>query len=265
QRSKEENDRAFQELRESLQRSKEENDRANQELREFLERSRQELQESLQRSKEENERAHQEMREYFRRVQEEHDRMIQQMREEQQETERRRRELEERTERRFQELMAEMRAFSQRLDRVERDVAELKGYRLEDYYRDNATAILGRYFRSLKVLDKGEYLQRINEQAPLSDEEWKQLVSTDLLLRGRHWSTGTDYLMVWEISWKIDRSDVLRAVQRAELLRRWEENTLPVVAGKTITVGAQRLAQQSGVFVVLETSVINGTSLSPRG
>ncbi|GBC96191.1 hypothetical protein HRbin16_01993 [bacterium HR16] len=70
--------------------------------------------------------------------------------------------------------------------------------------------------------------------------------------------------MAWEISWKIDRSDVQRAIQRAELLRRWESNTLPVVAGKDITQGARRMAQQSGVLVVLDTLVVDGANLASQ-
>ncbi len=185
-----------------------------------------ELSVSLQRSREENDRAFKEMRENTQLMKEETDRVI---------------------------------------DRLQRDTAELKGYHLEEYYRHHATAILGRYFRSLKVVDKGDYLQKLHEQSPMTDEEWRQLVSADLFLRGRHQPSGAEYLTVWEISWKIDRSDVQRAIQRAELLRRWEANTLPVVAGKNITQGARRMAQQSGVLVVQETTVINGTSLAARG
>ncbi len=251
QRSREENDRAFAELRESLQRSKEENDRSFAELRESLQRSKEEndrafaeLRESLQRSKEENDRAFAELRESLQRSREENDRAFKEMRENTQ-------------------LMKE--ETDRVIDRLQRDTAELKGYHLEEYYRHHATAILGRYFRSLKVVDKGDYLQKLHEQSPMTDEEWRQLVSADLFLRGRHQPSGAEYLTVWEISWKIDRSDVQRAIQRAELLRRWEANTLPVVAGKNITQGARRMAQQSGVLVVQETTVINGTSPAARG
>ncbi len=223
-------------LEEALVRLAEESAKTDQKLRE--------LAESLRLSREENDRAFQELRESLQRSREENDRV-------------------------FQELRAYSQRMKEETDRIiqhmQRDTAELKGYHLEDYYRNHAAAILGRYFRSLKVVDKGEYLQKLHEQSPIDDEEWKQLVSADLFLRGRHQPSGAEYLMAWEISWKIDRSDVQRAIQRAELLRRWEPNTLPVVAGKDITEGARRMAQQSGTLVVLETTVINGTSLAVRG
>jgi len=222
-------------LEEALARLAEESIRTDQKLRELaesLQRSKEEndrafaeLRVSLQRSMEENDRAFQEMREHTKWMKEENDRIIQQM---------------------------------------QQDTAELKGYHLEDYYRHHATAILGRYFRSLKVVDKGEYLQKLHEQSPIGDEEWKQLVSADLFLRGRYQPSGAEYVMAWEISWKIDRSDVQRAIQRAELLRRWESNTLPVVAGKDITQGARRMAQQSGVLVVLDTLVVDGANLASQ-
>ncbi len=175
-----------------------------------------------------------------------------------------------RDERRFHELIGSLHTLSetvrllvQRMDRWETDMGSVKGITLEMFYRDNATSILGRHFQRLRIIDKGEYLQQAQEHQPLSDSDWRQLVSTDLLVRGTHRPSGKEYLMAWEVSWVVDRSDVERAAQRAEILRRWEPNTLPVVAGKGITAGAQEAAQARGVLIVLDTLVVDGANLAP--
>lgn len=183
-------------------------------------------------------------------------------------TDRRLQEWAQRNEERFRDVLdglhtlsETMRLLVQRIDRWETDVGSVKGITLELFYRDNATSILGRHFQRLKIVDKGEYLQQVQEHQQLSDSDWRQLVSTDLLVRGVHRQSGKEYLMVWEVSWVVDSSDVERAAQRAEILRRWEPNTLPVVAGKGITAGAQEAAQVRGVLVVLDTVVVDGSGL----
>ena len=66
--------------------------------------------------------------------------------------------------------------------------------------------------------------------------------------------------MVWEVSWIVDRNDVERAERRARILRRWEPNALPVVAGNGITAGAHEAAQLHGVLVILDTLIADTTS-----
>ncbi len=180
-------------------------------------------------------------------------------------TDRRLQEWAQRNEERFRDVLdglhtlsETMRLLVQRIDRWETDMGSVKGITLELFYRDNATSILGRHFQRLKIVDKGEYLQQVQEHQQLSDSDWRQLVSTDLLVRGVHRQSGKEYLMAWEVSWVVDSSDVERAAQRAEILRRWEPNTLPVVAGKGITAGAQEAAQVRGV---LDTVVVDGSGL----
>ncbi|GIV14606.1 MAG: hypothetical protein KatS3mg022_0041 [Armatimonadota bacterium] len=252
-----------------IQEYREKADQQIQEIRasteEYRQRAEQQIQEIRASTEEYRQRAEQQIQEIRASTEEYRQRaeqQIQEIRAETQELRRVHQELEDRTERRFQEVMSEMRSMSRRLDKVEKDLGEVKGYTLEQYYRNNAPAILGRYFRGLKVIDKGEYLQRMQERAPLTDEEWQQLVSADLLLTGKDWQSGADYLLCWEISWVIDSTDVERALQRAQILRRWEPNTEAVVAGKDITTKARQIATQNKVFLVLDTAVLNGKELS---
>ncbi|GIV14605.1 MAG: hypothetical protein KatS3mg022_0040 [Armatimonadota bacterium] len=148
-----------------------------------------------------------------------------------------------------------------RFERLERDVGELKGLSLEQYYRNNATALLGLFFRKLRVVDKGRLIDTLYEQRAPTREEWEQISQIDLLVKGIHRSSDEERLLVWEISWTVDEQDVSRAMQRSELLRQWGLNTVPVVAGKGITGNARATALSSGVLVLLDTTPIDGSGL----
>lgn len=162
---------------------------------------------------------------------------------------------------RMDELIARMDTLIARLDTIQDDISELKGFHLEHYYRTNATAILGLFFRNLRVLDKGRLIDSLYEQRPLSREEWEQILAVDLLVTGRHRTTEKEYLMAWEISWTVDENDVLRAIARADLLRQRWMNALPVVAGKGITGNARSLAEARKVLVVLDSFPVDGTGI----
>ncbi|GIV18399.1 MAG: hypothetical protein KatS3mg023_0150 [Armatimonadota bacterium] len=148
-----------------------------------------------------------------------------------------------------------------RFERLERDVGELKGLSLEQYYRNNATALLGLFFRKLRVVDKGRLIDTLYEQRALTREEWEQISQVDLLVKGIHRSSDEERLLVWEISWTVDEQDVSRAIQRSQLLRQWGLNTVPVVAGKGITGNARATALSNGVLVLLDTIPLDGSGL----
>ncbi len=162
---------------------------------------------------------------------------------------------------RVNQLTARMDALVERVGKMQDDLGELKGISLEGYYCHNATAILGYYFRKLKVEDKGRLIEALHDERPLSKEEWQELVAIDLLVSGHHRRTEEEYLMVWEISWTVDESDVQRALQRAELLRQRGFNTLPVVAGRGITGTARTRAEASKVLAVMGSAPLDGTGL----
>jgi chromosome segregation ATPase len=189
--------------------------------------------------------------------------MAAQIEESRRETDQRLRELSEKTDKRFEEMVREIREladtvrdFLRRVDRWETDLGSVKGITLEMFYRDNATSILGRRFRNVALVDKGQYLQQVLEQYEISETEWQQLVSTDVLVRGTYRESGKEYLTVWEVSWIVDSNDVQRAVRRAQTVGRWEQNALPVVAGKGITAGAQEAVEAHGVLVVIDTNLM---------
>ncbi|MGQ9879586.1 MAG: hypothetical protein ACUVSV_01815 [Armatimonadota bacterium] len=45
-------------------------------------------------------------------------------------------------------------------------------------------------------------------------------MAIDLLVTGCQRATDEEQVLVWEISWTVDESDVLRALERAEILRQ---------------------------------------------
>jgi hypothetical protein len=109
------------------------------------------------------------------------------------------------TDQRFAEITSDLRALTETvrnlLRRFDSELGSVKGMTLEMLYRDNATTILGKHFRNLRLVDRGQYLQEMLDQHPITDSEWKQLVSTDVMIQGVHRLTGKEYLMVLEVSW----------------------------------------------------------------
>ncbi len=168
------------------------------------------------------------------------------------------------TDQRFAEITSDLRALTETvrnlIRRFDSELGSVKGMTLEMLYRDNATTILGKHFRNLRLVDRGQYLQEMLDQHPITDNEWKQLVSSDVMVQGVHRLTGKEYLMVWEVSWVIDDHDVERAADRAEILRQWQANALPVVAGKVLTASAHQAAQERGVLVILDSEVLEQTA-----
>ena len=162
---------------------------------------------------------------------------------------------------RVDQLAAQMSALVERVERIEQDLGDLKGLSLEQYYRNNATALLGLFLQKLRVVDKGRLIDSLYEQRALSREEWEQISKIDLLVKGVHRTSGEEYLLVWEISWTVDAEDVSRALERAQLLRRWGLSTVPVVAGKGITGNARTTALSRGVLVLLDTVPLDGSGL----
>ena len=180
------------------------------------------------------------------------------------ETDRRLRELAEyqkASDRRIDQLTERRKAFVERVIEMHYDPGILNGMVLEDYYRDHATSILGKFFKRMRVVETGTHLDSLANQRPLSREDWDKLRVVDLLATGRHRETGQEYLVVWEILWTVDDNDVQRAIARAERRRRWHINTMPVVDAKGITGSAHELAQQRGVIVVSDGTPYDGSGL----
>jgi hypothetical protein len=137
-----------------------------------------------------------------------------------------------------------------RLHKIEDDVGKLKGYVLESRYRDRTPSYFGRFLRRAQVVDLNTLWDVLDQH--LSTEELDEISALDLIVKGKPKDLPEieELYLAIEVSSIMDRSDVLRARQRAELLQEAGYLTIPVVAGEEMTAGAERAARKEGVVLL---------------
>jgi rubrerythrin len=140
---------------------------------------------------------------------------------------------------------------------MRQDIGALKGPTKEWYYRDRAAAIFGRLLTAgqdatQKVI---QHLRAAQQASRLSAEEYQSVLEADLLWSGKLWETGEEVILVLEASWTVHTSDVERAVQRAEVLRRAGLRALPVTAGEEWTEQVEALALRERVVITRDGRV----------
>ena len=139
------------------------------------------------------------------------------------------------------------------------DVGELKGDALERRYRERAYAYFAPLLRRVRVLPGDELLTRLEgavADRQLSEAEAEQVTWADLVIQGRRREDDTEVYLVVEASWQVDVEDVEWAAQRATLFGRTGMTTIPVVAGKTATEAAVRLARTLRVWQITDGRVV---------
>jgi hypothetical protein len=180
---------------------------------------------------------------------------------------------------RFEELQQE---FEERLNRVTAAIEDLtrRVVRLEEivrvltetvanmngrlgnvegwiFERDfKAAARLARYFRRIMEVDLGNFedLDLAHDAGTVSDDDLLQLAQADFVFRARpRGRPSEEVILVGEVSITIDAGDVSRALARADILRKAGLAAEPVVGGKRIAVEARRLAEASGVLVMVDS------------
>ncbi|RKY71536.1 MAG: hypothetical protein DRQ14_07165, partial [Candidatus Latescibacterota bacterium] len=119
---------------------------------------------------------------------------------------------------RVDSLAAQMEALTARVDslteaqvkteetlrRLGIDVAELKGDSLERKYREKAPAYFGPLLRRAKSLSADELWDIVDrgiEEGVLTSEEAREVLDTDIVVRGRRWKDGKEEFLVVEVSW----------------------------------------------------------------
>ncbi len=132
------------------------------------------------------------------------------------------------------------------------DIARLKGLTKEAYYRDRAVAIFGHLMAGGQDATEqiARHLQPFYKEKRITAEEYRSVLDADLLFKGRLVDTDQEVLLVLEASWTVHDEDVERAAQRAQILRRVELPTLPVVAGEEWPAEARSLARQRHVVIL---------------
>ena len=158
--------------------------------------------------------------------------------------------LTERMEQGFTEAAAERQVMRQ-------DIGELKGLTREWFYHYRAASIFGRLLTAGQDATR-EVVQQLHaaQQANrVSAEEYQSVLDADLLWRGKLWDTDEEVILVLEASWKVHESDVERAAQRTEVLRRIGLKALPVTAGKEWPEQVEALALRERVVITRDGRV----------
>jgi len=149
---------------------------------------------------------------------------------------------------------AKLGTLTERVDRLTDVVGRLRGDVFELKYRDKVEVYFGPLARRVEGVRKRELEDAL--EAKLTHEELLEVLRLDLLVGGqpRRREPRRDALVAAEVSAVIDRNDVDRARRRTELLRKAGFDAIPAVAGEDLTRGAEELAAQQHVAVILEGS-----------
>ena len=138
--------------------------------------------------------------------------------------------------------------------RMRTDLASLKGQSLEQTYARKAPAYFGRWLRQVRVVLPGALTAQIENalEANLTPDEILEVLRADLIVRGRQRlpDAADELWLAVEVAAVVDRSDVGRARRRAALLRKAGFVALPVVAGESLTEGAEELIIAAPVVLV---------------
>jgi len=130
------------------------------------------------------------------------------------------------------------------------DVGGLKGKALEAEYRDRAPSYFGRLVRKGRVVEPNELWDAL--EASLTADELSDAILADVLIRGgvRDHKPATEVVLVVEVSFVLDLSDVERARRRCALLRRAGLPAIAVVAGERATDTARVAAEEASVVIL---------------
>jgi hypothetical protein len=156
-----------------------------------------------------------------------------------------------RTEQQVAELAAAQRRTEQRVVHLQGDVGDLKDMLLEDRYRERAFAYFFRLVRRARVVFGDELVTLLEDavaQGHLSEAGAEDVARADVVVRGRRREDETEVYLVAEVSWGVGPSDIEQAVQRAALLAQVGVQTVPVVAGQSITAAAAELSRAMQVW-----------------
>ena len=174
-------------------------------------------------------------------------------------------------ERRFDQQWA---AIGERIDQLTEttkshanDIGTLKGWNLEDRFRERPSAYLRSFFRRARAYTDRELDKLLDsglERGVITEDDWEEVRLADVVVHGRRRDDGTEVFLVVEVSWGVGLYDLERAVRRAGILGRLVAPVLPVVAGNGVTAEARSRCSAEGVWLVLDGRVVppNGTANS---
>ena len=139
------------------------------------------------------------------------------------------------------------------------DIATLKGWNLEDHFRERPSAYLRSYFRRARAYPERELDRLLDsglERGIITEDDGEEVRLADVVVRGRRRDDGTEVFLVVEVSWGVGLHDLERAVRRAGILGRLVAPVLPVVAGRGVTAEARSRCDAEDVWLVLDGRVV---------
>ena len=150
----------------------------------------------------------------------------------------------------IQLLAAQVSELVQIARRHEDSIGQLRGWYLESKARDRAPAVFGPWLERVRLAPVDEIRRRV--LPVLGKEGLRRILAADVIVTGRvdDLPNAPTVWLVVEVSTVVDPSDVVRALERAALLRQVTENVIPVVWGPQLTDEARYLAEEQALVVV---------------
>lgn len=141
------------------------------------------------------------------------------------------------------------------LERHERQLNRLLGDEAERRFRDNAAGHFGHLLRRIRVIDKSDLADQIDDAIDaglLTEGNRRSLMALDVVVRGLDRNTREECRLAVEVSSGIGERDIMRAADRAALLQKLTRlPTRAVVAGYSISNAYRQLADDNGVSVTI--------------
>ena len=152
-------------------------------------------------------------------------------------------------------VVAQLGRHDNRLGRLGQRTDYLMGSDAEWRFRRNAGAYFGDILRRIRVIDNNDLAIQVDDAivaGAFERADRRFVLALDLALRGRDWDTNEEKCLAVEVSVGLGQSDVERAKSRAMLLEKLLGiPAIPVVAGYSIALEFQQLADGQGVQVVI--------------
>jgi hypothetical protein len=133
---------------------------------------------------------------------------------------------------------------------------DVVGRTFELQFRDRLTAYLGRFLRRGKLVPNDRLLDQIEPH--LSEQEVDDVLRADVIASGL--VNGEQTHLVVEVSWTGDIDDIVRADERANLLRRAGIAAIPLVACNAISPESTAFAKMRGVRIWLNGSLVEAAA-----
>jgi hypothetical protein len=142
------------------------------------------------------------------------------------------------------------------LERLTIRTDDVVGRTFELQFRDRLTAYLGRFLRRGKLVPNDRLLDQIEPH--LSEREVDDVLRADVIASGL--VNGEQTHLVVEVSWTGDIDDIVRADERAKLLRRAGLPAIPLVACNAISPESTAFAKMHHVRIWLNGSLVEAAA-----